>query len=109
MALRERILLACAVALVAAGALAAAFVDTSPSPSACVRRVADRLGYEITLELVIDSSSDGSWAATVPVDGEVILKVEGVDGRVTDVAALAGLGADVLDRPARLEALAVRC
>jgi len=107
--MRERVLLACAVALVAAGALAAALVDTSASPSACVRRVADRLGYDLTLDLVVDERDDGSWTSTVPVDGELVLQVAGEDGRVTAVTALAGHGADVLERPARLEALAVRC
>jgi hypothetical protein len=104
---RERILLACAVALVAAGALSAAFVDDSPDPAACVRGVADRLGYDVQSDVLIEGDDD-AWSSTVPVD-RVVLQVGGEGGRVRSVAAYAGAGADVLERPARLEALSVRC
>lgn len=106
-AVRERILLACSVALLAVGALAAAFDEGSPEPAACVRGVADRLGYDLMSEVVIEGDDD-AWSSNAPAGG-VVLRVAGVGGEVTHVAALAGAGADVLERSARLDALSVRC
>jgi hypothetical protein len=105
---RERVLLVTALVLVAVGGIAAvAKPDPKVTPAACTRRVARALDAPIIGSPTIERAGDG-WRATV-ASGHSVLRVVGEERRVTSVQLLAGPDADILERPARLRALAVRC
>jgi hypothetical protein len=76
-------------------------------PAACARRVASSLEYPVLGEPSVERTGD-MWVATV-ASTRVVLKVEGAGHRVTGVQAYAGAGADLLERPQRLAALATSC
>jgi len=105
---RERVLLAAAAVLAVVGAIASvAKPDPHVSPAACTRRVADELDVAIVGTPSVERSSD-AWRSTV-AGARTLLRIEGKGHRLTSVQLLAGPGADVLERPARLRALAVKC
>jgi len=107
-AVRERVLLVTALVLLVAGAIAAAVKpEPAVSPVACTRRVARSLHVEVIGTPTVERRSDG-WRATASAAREV-LRVESNRDRLTSVQLLIGPDADVLERPARLRALAVRC
>lgn len=106
--MRERVLLVIAVVLVVVGSIASvAKPDAKVTPAACTRRVARALDAAIIGAPTIERAGVG-WRATV-ASGHSVLRVEGEKRRVTSVQLLAGPDADILERPARLRALAVRC
>ncbi|MEN3271772.1 MAG: hypothetical protein V7636_533 [Actinomycetota bacterium] len=105
---REPVLLAAAAVLVVVGVIAAvAKPDPHVSPAACTRRVADELGVAIVGTPSVEQTGD-VWRSTV-AGARTLLRVEAEGHRLTSVQLLAGPGADVLERPARLRALAVKC
>lgn len=106
--MRERVLLVTASVLLVAGVVAAvAKPDPDVSPAACTRRVADALDVVIIGAPSVEQRGAG-WRSTVAA-GRAVLRVESDGRRLTSVQLLAGPDADVLERPARLLALAVRC
>ena len=106
--MRDRLLLAAAAFLVLAGSLAAVTKgDGHVGPAACAKRVARALHLDAVTDATV-SEDDEMWTAMIPT-GRLVVRVTGERNRVTGVEALAGPGADVLERPERLRALAVRC
>lgn len=104
----ERAVLVAAVVLVALGVVAAVTSgDEHVEPAACAARVAEALDLDVVAEASVVEDGD-DWVATLPAD-RLVLRVTGRGGDVSAVEALAGPGADVLDRPDRLRALAVAC
>lgn len=104
----ERALLVAAATLVVLGAVAAVTSgDGRVAPAACAARIADALDLDVVSEASVVEDGD-DWVATLAAD-RLVLRVTGRGGDVSAVEALAGPGADVLDRPDRLRALAVEC
>ena len=105
---RDRVLLATAVVLAVAGAVAAVVKPDAPvTPVACTRRVARVLDVDVIGATSVDRSGRG-WRSTSAA-ARAVLRIESDGDRLTSVQLLTGPGADVLERPARLRALAVRC
>lgn len=108
--MRDRVLLGTATAaLLFVGALAAVVKggDDHVGPAACALRVASVLHIDAPTEPSVSEDGD-AWVASLP-SGRLVLRVTGKGSRVTGVEALAGPGADVLERPERLRGLAVQC
>lgn len=83
---------------------------TAAEAEACGRSVADGLGYDVVDVVARRSSNGGEWEVTAPSpDAVVRVVVRAVDGRLVDVAALRGAGADVLTRDERLAVLEAGC
>lgn len=97
------------VVLFVAGIASAVVVggDDHVGPAGCARRVARVLHLEVVAQPSVEVNGD-RWTATLP-SGRLIVRVEGEAHDVTGVQALAGPGADVLNRPQRLIGLAVQC
>ena len=106
--MRDRLLLAAAAVLVVAGIGAALTKgDGHVGPASCAKRVAGALHLDGVTPAVVSEDGD-QWTASIPT-GRLVLRVTGEEHRVTGVEALAGPGADVLERAERLRGLAVRC
>jgi hypothetical protein len=106
---RERELLVASAVLVLAGVVAsfARGGDDHVGPPACARRVAHALHFETLTDPSVSDDRD-TWVATMPT-ARLVVRVTGIGHDVTDVQALAGPGADVLNRSQRLVGLAVQC
>lgn len=106
--MRDRLLLAAAAVVFLAGIVAAvAKPEPHVGPAACATRVARAIDVDLLGPLSV--AGDGAtWTATA-ASGRLVLRVSGADHDVTGVELLAGPGADTLDRPARLRALATQC
>jgi hypothetical protein len=105
---RDRLLLAAAAVVFLAGVVGAiAKPDPHVGPAACAARVARALHVDLLGPVSVTRAGD-EWTATA-ASGRLVLRVSGRVHDITGVELLAGPGADTLERPAKLRALATRC